>query len=224
MNRHYQCYEIKPFAFGRKPADVQDRYADATDTLATPNRLCAPSSKQIGKNSVEDPNAKDDPDHLMAFPSSSTTSRITNQVVHNQFGTVTLDLIRRSFLLVPTAKNLQEAPSPLTNPIDHFQCYLVRRSAGTPPFAKIPGITGVDQFGLQGFDILRPRYLCAPASKNDEDPAAINHTNNLLCYKARHRVNFPTFEPHVNNQFLQNEVTLTRRMEFCVPSTIGVGD
>src|SRR5262249_22095716 len=123
-------------------------------------------------------------------------------------------------LFVPTSKDLNTPPPPLQNPPDHYQCYLVRRSAGAPAFAKISNITGVDQFGAQHFDILRPRYFCAPANKAGEDPGAPGHTNNLLCYKTRHRENFPTLQPHVNNQLLNDQVTLTRRMEFCVPSTI----
>ena len=199
---------------------VQDRFGTAPDAIRSPNRLCAPSSKQVGSNPVEDPTAPSAPEHLTGFPSASSTTRITNQTITNQFGTVKLDLVRRAFLFTPTSKDLQIPPPPLQNPPDHYQCYLVRRSAGSAPFAKITNITGVDQFGAQHFDILRPRYFCAPANKNNENPDAISHTNNLLCYKARHRENFPELEPHINNQFLQDEVKIIRRMEFCVPSAI----
>jgi hypothetical protein len=156
----------------------------------------------------------------MGFPSLGNTTRVNNQTVTNQFGTVKLDVVRRAFLFTPTSKDLNVPPSPLQDPSDHYECYLVRRSTGSARFQKIPGVTGVDQFGSQAFDILRPRYLCAPANKNNEDPGVLSHTNNLLCYKARHRQSFPTLEPHVNNQFLNDRVTITRRMEFCVPSTI----
>ena len=81
-------------------------------------------------------------------------------------------------------------------------------------------MSGVDQFGSHAMDLLRPRYLCVPANKNDEDPGAPDHQQNLLCYKARHRVRFPTLEPFIDNQFVDQGVTITRRMEFCVPSTI----
>jgi hypothetical protein len=211
---------VKPFAFGRRSATIQDRFATGPATLTSPNRVCAPSSKQVGTNPPEDPTAASDPNHLMSFPSLGNSTRLNNQTVVNQFGTLKLDVIRRSFLFVPTAKDLNVPPQPLTNPTDHFECYLVRRSTGSARFSKISGITGVDQFGSQAFDILRPRYLCVPANKNNEDPGALSHTDNLLCYKARHRQNFPTLEPHVNNQFLNDQVKLVRRMEFCVPSTI----
>jgi hypothetical protein len=211
---------VKPFAFARRTVSVEDRFADASVAVRSPNRLCAPSSKQVGTNPPEDPNAAADPNHLMAFPALGSAPRVNGLTITNQFGTVKLDAIRRSFLLTPTSKDLNVPPPALPDPPDHFQCYLVRRSQGSASFAKIPNLAGVDQFGSQNFDILRPRYLCVPANKNDEDPGAVGHLENLLCYKARHRQNFPELEPHVNNQFLRDRVKVIRRMEFCVPSTI----
>ena len=96
----------------------------------------------------------------------------------------------------------------------------MRRSACSSRFSKIPNLTGVDQFGSHNFDILRPRYLCTPANKAGENPEALSHTENLLCYKARHRENFPTLAPYISNQFLTDQVKITRRMEFCVPSVL----
>jgi len=46
-------------------------------------------------------------------------------------------------------------------------------------------------------------------------------TQGLLCYKAKHRVRFGDREPFVADQFLQSRVQIIRRMEFCVPSSIG---
>jgi hypothetical protein len=214
---HFQCYEIKPFAFARRTATVEDQYGTATVSIRTPNRLCAPSDKR-----GEDPTAPLDPEHLDAYPSLSRPVREPNQRVTNQFGQLKLDLIRRSFLMVPTAKSLVSQPSPLPNPItNHFQCYLVRRSTGEPRFQPIRGVGAVDQFGSHAMDLLRPRYLCTPANKNDENPGAESGTQGLLCYKAKHRVRFGDREPFIADQFLQRRVSIIRRMEFCVPSVIG---
>ena len=148
--------------------------------------------------------------------------REPNQVVNNQFGTIKLDIIRRTFLMVPAAKSLVSQPDPLgPTDLDHFQCYLVRRSAGEPRFQAIRGVAAVDQFGSHGLDLLRPRYLCAPANKNNENPGAEGHPQALLCYKAKHRVRFGDRQPFIADQFLEKQVELTRRMEFCVPSSIG---
>jgi hypothetical protein len=124
--------------------------------------------------------------------------------------------------MVPAAKSLVSQPTPLPDPItNHFQCYSVRRSTGEPRFQPIRGVAAVDQFGSHGLDILRPRFLCTPANKNDEDPGAQNLTQGLLCYKAKHRVRFGDREPFIADQFLQSRVDIIRRLEFCVPTVIG---
>jgi hypothetical protein len=214
---HFQCYEVKPFSFDRRTVNVEDRFANGSVSIRTPDRLCAPSDKR-----GENPAAALSPEHLEGFPSVGSSTRVNNQTVANQFGTVKLDVIRRKFLLVPTSKSLTPPPpAPLQNPVtDHFECYLVRRSAGQPRFQSIPGVSAEDQFGTHALDVLRPKYLCVPANKANEDPGALSHTQNLLCYKARHRVRFPTLAAFVNNQFGPEDTTLIRRMEFCVPSTI----
>ena len=215
--RHFQCYEIKPFAFARRSVSVEDRFADGSVTVRGPSALCAPSDKN-----GEDPTAPDDPEHLAGFPVTGTAPRVTNVLVTNQFGAVRVDLIRRSLLLVPTAKGLAAPPGPLVNPtIDHFQCYTVRRSAGTPRFTPITGVAATDQFGAHGLDLQRPRTLCVPANKNDEDPNAPLSPQALLCYKTRQRVRFGELTPFIDDQFVAQQVRIIRRIDFCIPSTIG---
>ena len=213
---HFQCYEVKPAAFARRNASVEDRYVDGPVNLRSPNRLCAP----VDKND-EDPTAPQDPDHLMSFPSSGSAPRVPNQIVTDQFGELHLDLIRRSHLLVPTAKALVDPPGPLANPVtDHFQCYVARRSSGALKFVRRNNVMTVDQFGSHAVDLLRPRYVCVPANKNDEDPGAPSHEGGLLCYKARHHVRFGEVRPFIDNQFVTEQVRLIRRIDFCVPATI----
>jgi hypothetical protein len=213
---HFQCYEIKPFAFGRRTATVVDRYGNGSVSVRTPNRLCAPSDKR-----GENPAAAQSPEHLTGLPATGSSTRANGQTIANQFGTVKLDVIRRSFLMVPTSKGLNAPPPPLVNPVtDHFECYLVRRSTGQPRFQPILGVSAADQFGTHAMDLLRPRYLCVPANKNDENPEALSHTQNLLCYKAKQRERFNSVEPFINNQFDADRVELIRRQEFCVPSTL----
>src|SRR6185369_15342717 len=102
---HFQCYEIKPFSFTRVTATVADRFGNGTVGVRTPNRLCAPSDKR-----GENPAAAQNPEHLTGFPTSGSSSRANGQVIANQFGTVKLDVIRRSFLMVPTSKGLNAPP------------------------------------------------------------------------------------------------------------------
>jgi hypothetical protein len=145
---------------------------------------------------------------------------VTNVQVTNQFGTIALDLVRRKLLLVPTAKNLTAPPGPLPPTVDHFQCYTVRRSAGTPRFTPITGVAATDQFGAHGLDLRRPKLLCVPASKNDENPSAPGNPQGLLCYTTKQRLRFGDQTPFIDNQFLADQVEIVRRIEFCVPSTI----
>jgi hypothetical protein len=213
---HFMCHEIKPFAFPRQAVSVEDRFFDASVTLRGPTHLCAPANKED-----EDPTAPQDPEHLTGFPARGSTGKVLNQIVVNQFGTVTLDLRRRSHLFVPTAKGVAAPPGPIPNPVtDHFQCYRVRRSRGSASFTKIVGVTVEDQFGTATMDLLRPRFLCVPASKNDEEPGAPGHPESLLCYKTRQQAPFGEANPFIDNQILARQVKIIRRFELCVPSVL----
>jgi hypothetical protein len=146
--------------------------------ITAPNRLCAPSTKQLPDGPIEDPTAPTNPEHLNAYPTHTPLgTRINNLTISNQFGVVKVNLIRRALLMVPTAKNPDpngtSAPPDLQDPVvNHYQCYSVRRAVGSPRFVKIPNVSGTDQFGSHTMDLLRPRYFCLPADKNGEDPTA----------------------------------------------------
>jgi len=86
----------------------------------------------------------------------------------------------------------------------------------------ITGVAATDQFGAHGLDLRRPKTLCVPANKNDEDPNAPNSSQALLCYKTRQRVRFGDLSPFIDDQFVTQQVRLLRRIDFCIPSTIGV--
>jgi hypothetical protein len=195
---------------------VQDQFHTASNlTLIKPNRICAPTNKQN-----EDPGAQDDPAHLKAWQDKHKTPKFENHEVVNQFGTLRLDVSRPLFLLVPASKSLTTTPPPpLVAPTpDHFQCYKVRRSRGGPKFTRINGVTAEDQFGPYTVDLIRPKYLCAPASKNGEDPTAPTHPEHLLCYKTRKVGPFGEENVTVTDQFGSASHELIHRIELCVPS------
>ncbi|HKA30247.1 MAG TPA: hypothetical protein VKH82_12775, partial [Candidatus Binatia bacterium] len=116
-------------------------------------------------------------------------------------------------LMVPTSKDgMQQQP-----PLDHFQCYKVKRSKGGPKFAKRT-VSMADQFeNLTTLTLTKPILLCAPASKNNEDPTAPGHPDHLTCYKTQDG-KFPQSTHTIMNQFGLHEVTLIHRRELCVPS------
>ena len=66
---------------------------------------------------------------------------------------------------------------------DHFLCYKVKLSKGTPKFTRISGISLVDRFEEKDFDILKPRSLCTPANKNNE--GVIDEEIHLTGYKIK---------------------------------------
>src|SRR5262249_46610156 len=95
----------------------------------------------------------------------------------------------------------------------------VRRSRGTPRFQRIVGVNVEDQFGTGRIDLLRPSRLCAPVNVRGEEPGAETHPSHLLCYKVKARAPFDDKHVWLGNQLGPlDDVLLTRRQQFCVPS------
>lgn len=212
---HFQCYELRRQAALGQTVTVEDAFASATGVLGRSGRICAPANKN-----GEDPTAPDDPDHLRSYQIRHPFARELNQTVVNQFGSVQLDVLRPDFILVPATKDFVQPPPLPTVPMpDHFRCYKVRRSRGAPRHARIRGVQIEDQFGPARMDLFQPRWLCAPADKNGEDPTAPDHPSHLLCYKARNAVRFAKRDAFLTDQFRAGDaVLIKKRMEFCVPS------
>ena len=204
---HFQCYEVKPAFFSQVTVTVQDQFGTLTETLRYPHRLCAPANKN--DEGIQDPT-----DHLAGYATKAVSgfTKRTGQTLVDQFGTQLLDVVRPDVLMVPTSKDgVQQQP-----PLDHFQCYKVKRSKGGPKFAKRT-VTVSDQFESLTLTLVKPILLCAPASKNNEDPTAPSHPDHLTCYKTQDG-RFPQSTHTITNQFGLDEVTLIHRRELCVPS------
>ena len=74
------------------------------------------------------------------------------------------------------------ATNPPGAPADHFLAYKTKAEK-VPPFAKITGVSLVDQFESGAFDVLAPADLLVPADKNGEGIAdAVTH---LRAYKIK---------------------------------------
>lgn len=144
--------------------------------------------------------------------------------VTNQFGEIILDTRKPDRLLVPSLKDLEDAipdavlPNPF--PVEHFKCYKVKTTKGTPKFKKRE-VAVVDQFD-QGalLKVEKPERLCNPADKNDE--GIVNSSNHLLCYKVRRVKGEPKHEDvkgiHINNQFGPLQLDTKKEKELCVSS------
>lgn len=124
--------------------------------MSEAKRLCNPAAEN-----GDDPGALGQPDHLVGYIIQQTIPpfrRIMGQQVTNEFGTITVELVRPEVLFVPSAKSLTAPPSPLAPPqIDHFECYRVE---GARQHAT--GIHLVDEFGTLTIDLKKPYRPCVP--------------------------------------------------------------
>jgi hypothetical protein len=235
---HFQCYD------GRARPSIRVRSVTLVDQFGTlmvdafgPTDLCAPANKND-----EDPTAPDHPAHLASYDIKTGRGRfkpIKDQLVVNQFGSVTVDVIKPTSLLVPTAKSLTGPPSPLGAFVDHFACYKVEPSGhngdddnengeghrrlrgqdeGEENGSHGSTVTVETQFETVEVDVRQPRELCAPADKNGENPGAENHPDHLLCYEIKSRQKFKERDTFLNNQFGEQRFQVRGRDLLCVPS------
>ena len=204
---HFQCYEIKPGAFVNQSVTVQDQFGTVTEMVRFPHRLCNPTNKN-GEGIIDPTN------HLVGYELAAPKfTKRTNQTIVNQFGTTLIDVVRPDLLMVPTAK---DGVPVLLPPVDHFQCYKVKRSKGAAKFTQRT-VSIANQFETVTVTVVKPVRLCAPANKNSEDPTAPSHPEHLLCYKTK-ATPFGQSAHTIDNQFGSDDVTVIHRRELCLPS------
>lgn len=161
---------------------------------------------------------------IRATPGSPRHTPQTNILVHNQLGDLRVDTIRPDYLLVPAAKNLSVDPSPPafnSHNVDHYKCYKVRVTLGTPRFPERVFVDFTDQFTspAKQLRVRRPRHLCTPVDKNGS--GIKNPTGHFMCYqvqgKPRHvrRSNV-----HTADQFGLEQLDTVKEREICIPSEI----
>lgn len=207
-------YQIKRRQFSNVPGvTVQDRFGTLTLEVQQPERLC-PATDKNGEGIT------DATDHLTGYRTRRRGSfeRQRNQTVVDQFGTLQLDISSPERLLVPTGKDgVAQQP-----PLDHFQCYRVKRSRGAARFQRRT-VAIANQIETTSVQLTSPFRLCTPANKNGEDPTAPSHPDALLCYKTRGE-RFGDELHTITNQFSSNQsVEVVSRKEFCVPAQLNPG-
>jgi hypothetical protein len=147
----------------------------------------------------------------------------TNLTVTNRFGTLMVDTLKPARVLVPTAKSLAGPVPPPTPDIDHFKCYDVRVTPGTPKFPKGIQAAVVDQFQQPVlYDVVKPTGLCAPANKDGESPGAETHPAHLTCYQVKPAKGQPKHVKvqsiYTNNQLGPEVHDTVKEEELCVSS------
>src|SRR5262245_15364269 len=216
----FQCYEVKPRAFPLTPVSVHDQFGTLSYSLRFPHRLCFPLESDPGTTGSE-ATTTSAPQDLMGYTLRTSFRGSRNRLVVNQFGSVMLDVSRPTLLLAPTAASLVTPPGPLGPPaLGHFQCYRVKPSRRTAPFAPILGVQVADELETVVVDLLKPTGLCTPASVNDEDTTAPAQAPDLLCYRTRSSTTFGDVNLLIRNELESNRATLIHRRELCVPSLV----
>jgi hypothetical protein len=213
----FHCYGLRaPRDAAPGQVSLVDRFGSTTVDLVEPRRVCPPAD--IGG---ADPAAPTHPDYFLGYRirrSGPLAVLPRRQEITNQFGTISVEVVRPDLLLVPSVKGLDAPPLDPAG-IDHFQCYRITRAR-----THVKGLSLVDPLGSLSVDIKRPRRLCVPVDKNGETPGAAQHAGVLTCYDSRlSNSSLPFVAPHelfVANAFGNVPLERLRAAEVCVPSSL----
>ena len=214
---------------------LSDQFEDKAFDVKKPVNLCAPADKN--EEGIKNPDThlkgyqikevKGEPKHV-----PQTNIKVRNQF-HEEGSELVVDTIKPDRLLVPTAKDLNNPVDPPDNDahsVDHYKCYKVKVTPGTPKFEPILGVKVEDQFieAQSGqpklFDLKKPTTLCTPVRKEvDGEITEIKNPDiHLMCYQANPAKGQPKHVKvlgiHVNNQFGPEQLDTVKEEELCVPS------
>lgn len=201
---------------------LTDQFETAVFEVKKRDRLYNPANKN--DEEINDPNT-----HLVGYKIKRVKGqpkheKQTNILVEDQFGQLFVDTQKPGCLLVPSLKDLvSEIPDenvPGDFPLDHFKCYKVKVTKGTPGFPEGIQAFVVDQFGQPKlFDVKKPTMLCTPVDKGEgrKNPEA-----HLMCYAVKpaegQLEHVKVLGIHVNNQFGPLQLDTKKEEELCVPS------
>ncbi len=122
-------------------------------------------------------------------------------------------LIAAVTLIAPLA-----LPAPATA-LDHFTCYKARTTGGTAKFVPRPGVTVVDRVRSSTVEVRKPKLLCAPTSKNGEDPTAPSHPLHLEDYQIKAATKLvPVVNQEIVDQFGTLSLDMRKPLTLQVPT------
>src|ERR1700752_2474864 len=117
----------------------------------------------------------------------------------------------RSPVILVAMAFLASAASADAQSLDHFTCYKARASAGTSQFNPVAGIGVADRYRTSTIDVRRPLTLCAPTSKNGENPSAPGHADHLVDYRIHPTTRFvPAGVETLGGQFCRHPLCLKK--------------
>ena len=221
----FTCYTVRttpgtPRFTSVPGVSLEDQLEAVTATVVRQQAICLPSDKNAE-------GVVDSATHLVTYlikRQSPKHIKRTAILVENQLGPIRLNTVKPRLLLVPSSKSLVSsppAPSPGASNVEHYKCYRVRVTKGTPKFASGTIVQTSDQFeNARSVSLIKPRYLCTPVDKNGE--GIKNPDAHYLCYTARPTVGSPLHTRvsgiFVNNQFGPLQLDTSKESDFCIPS------
>jgi hypothetical protein len=223
----FLCYKVKVTTMAPMTVSLSDQFESGTASVTKVRQLCAPGNKN-GEGVF------DTTTHLVSYSikPDAKHQRRTNILVENQIGIdgtgttgIRLDTTKADLLLVPSNKSLTVTPlAPDLNAInvDHYKCYKVKVTSGTPKLAKGITVSVEDQFNSPAkvFTLKKPKHLCTPVDKNGE--GIKNPEAHLLCYQAKGASGQPKHVRQtgvrINNQIGLSVFSTTKESELCIPS------
>jgi cysteine-rich repeat protein len=218
----YLCYRTRPeknslsvFEVARG-VTLADRLETLTVDVKGPDLLCNPAG--VGGTDIVNPAA-----HLRTYPATPVkgSPKFSKRVgigVLTELGALTVDLIRRDDVMVPTSKSLTGPVGPPgANAGDRYRCYGVKETAGPDE----PDVLVSDQFGQpKTYRITRPTRLCLPVSKDGDDIE--NPLVDLMCFMAKPAKGQPKHVPVIGistaDEFFGERLRSVTEDELCVPA------
>ena len=220
---HYLGYKVKETKhtdkFKKFTVTLSDQFEDAAlYKVEKPERLY----NLVEKNTE---GISDEITHLVGYKIKAPKGepkfeKVTNVLVTNQFGNIIVDVKKPELLLVPSAMDHLTIPDDIAPAINHYKCYDVKETKGTPKFEKREVTISDPTFGeSKTFEVKKPKQLCTPVDKNGE--GIIDEENHLLCYdlkKIKGESKFKKRNVFTNNQFEPEDLEVKKEHQLCVPS------
>jgi hypothetical protein len=118
--------------------------------------------------------------HLVCYPITVSLQFTPRTVlVKNQFGSMTMTVVRPETLCLPSPKATTGAPGRVPTKLDHYTCYTIDpHGTFQSRVVKLD-----DQFGTSRDTVVTPVRLCAPTRKNASP--LIRPRRYLVCYQIK---------------------------------------
>lgn len=199
---------------------LADRFEDVILDAEHQRHVCFPAAADGG--AVIDPDTSLRTRFLRSNGQTPSFVRVRRLTVTDRFGTLAIDLVRRSELLIPATVGVGgplPPPDSTQHDVDHFKCY--RPGGVVAPRGNT--VTIADRFTTPRlYTVGRPEMFCAPVDEEGEgikDP-----TRNLMCYSVRAVPGSP-LTPRQSGLFFSYEygseqADAVRQDTVCVPSAI----